>query len=288
MSPHRRFVAALGTAALLTVLPASTAWASTSPTPTATPSSSSTSSPAVTPTEASTTWPGIAIAVIALFAACLVAYWIITMVREAHGYQLSLAQAAAAEGQPITYQPDDAAGLQAAGADLSISGPSVIRKGAASTYTVSTDTTAPWVITGLTDFAQSLPDAKTLVLTAGSTGTATISATIDGSIVTPKSVTVLDSEASNAFQVRFAVSHWGLVLVASILAFGGIAAVATGHLDAGNFVALATALAALLGVTVASSGSGSGAGGGSGSTSGGSAATGGTTPAAGGSGGTSS
>jgi hypothetical protein len=235
--------------------------------PTTTTTTTTTVSAPTTPT---TTAPGdepttgeALIAGVAILGGTLVALAVIWLVSRAHDIQATLAAANAARGGSVSTAAEPAAGFEAAraGADISISGPDEVAVDTAGEFTVAKTVTDPsWSVSGIGSFTQSLKDDDhTLVFTPHEEKTDVTLKVTAGTTSGEKGVKIL-AAAKSSFVVRFAVKHWGLVVVAVAIVFGAIALGVTGHLDGGNFVALVAPLAALLGVTAAVSERGGGNG----------------------------
>jgi glucose/arabinose dehydrogenase len=215
------------------------------------------------------------LAVLALLGAIALGWGVLRLVTQAHRFQRELAELATNQGQQLSSELGSSAGPAALASDaLVIQGGNVVTVAVPATFSVDKELTDPtWSVAGTTAFAQSLKDPHTFVFTPQevvSGAAVNVTAKKDGTELSgTKELTIVATEPAKPFVVRFAIAHWGLVLVAVVLAFGAVALALTGRLDGGNFVALVTALAALLGVTAAAT-SGSAGSSGSGATSSGS------------------
>lgn len=203
------------------------------------------------------------IAAVAILGGTLVALAVIWLVSRAHDIQARLAAANVARGGSVSTATESAAGREAApaGPGISISGPDDVAVDNAGEFTVEKSVTDPaWTVSGIGSFTQRLKDDNhTFVFTPHEEKTNVTLKVTAGTTSGEKLVKILAATKS-PFVVRFAVRHWGLVVVAVAIVFGAVALGVTGHLDGGNFVALVAPLAALLGVTAAVSERGGGNG----------------------------
>jgi glucose/arabinose dehydrogenase len=224
------------------------------------------------------------LAFLAMLGAIALGAGVLRLVTQAHRFQRELAELATNQGQQLSSELGPSAGPESlASSPIVIQGGNVVTVAVPSTFSVDKELADPtWSVAGTTAFAQSLKDPHTFVFTPQevvSGAAVNVTATKDGTQLSgTKELTIVAAEPAKPFVVRFAIAHWGLVLVAVVLAFGAVALALTGRLDGGNFVALVTALAALLGVTAAAtSGSAGSSGNGTASGGGGNGSSGGTT-----------
>jgi len=207
------------------------------------------------------------VAAVAILGGIFVALAVIWLVSRAHDIQAKLAAANVARGGSASTATEPAAGLESvqADSDITISGPDEVAVDTAGEFTVANSVTNPaWSVIGIGTFTQRLrDDDHTFVFTPHEEKPDVTLEVTDGTRSGEKRVKIL-AAAESSFVIRFAVRHWGLVVVAVAIVFGAIALGVTGHLDGANFVALVASLAALLGITatVGERGGGNGAAGG--------------------------
>jgi hypothetical protein len=227
-------------------------------------------------------WEESVVAALAILGAIALGGGVVWMVVQAHKLEQELARATLRQGGSISTQETAAAGSAAllaaarvtaavpggaaapaiAPRVIRVSGPDAVHVNLAGEYTVDKEVASPeWAVRGIDSYAQALKrSGHTFVFTPQqeASDVAVTVTSADGN-TGQHSVNVLPAVARSSFAVRLAIRNWGLVVVAIVIVFGAIALGVTGHLDGGNFVALVTPLAALLGIAAATSG-GSGSG----------------------------
>ena len=195
------------------------------------------------------------VAAVALLGAVGISMGILWLVNRAHTVQQSLAQSVVRRGGTAQTALETASGREHAAVDeIVITGPSQLPMNTAGEFSVPDSVTAAeWSVSGISSYARSLKGPRTFVFTPYEQGDGVEITVAAGGRKGRTALSVLPATPALPFVLRLAVRSWGLVLVAVVVVLGAVALGLTGHLDGANFVALVAPLAALLGVTVATS-----------------------------------